>query len=71
MHSVYSHRALTKDSPQPPLTPPTDVYAFTDAVIRADGLHPCADAPLDLRRDVRARVAGRFQAAEDGLQFGQ
>jgi len=50
--------------------PPTDIDAFTDAVIRAEGLDPCADIPLQLRRDVRARVANHFRAAEDE-QFSQ
>ncbi len=45
--------------------PPADVDAFTDAVIRAEGLDPYADIPLHLRRDVRARVAKHFRAAED------
>ena len=45
--------------------PPADVDAFTDAVIRADGLDPYADIPLHLHRDVKARVAKHFRAAED------
>ena len=44
--------------------PPADVDAFTDAVIRADGLDPYA-IPRHLRRDVRARVAKHFRDAED------
>jgi hypothetical protein len=47
--------------------PPGDVDAFTDAVIRAEGLDPNADIPLHLRRDVRARVAKHFSDA-DNLQ---
>jgi hypothetical protein len=50
-------------------SPPTEVDAFTDAVIRADGLDPYADIPLQLRRDVRARVAEYFRKAEDEQQF--
>ena len=50
--------------------PPADVDAFTDAVIRAEGLDPYADIPLHLRRDVRARVAKHFSAAAD-LQESQ
>ena len=50
---------------------PTEVDAFTDAVIRAEGLDPHADIPLHLRRDVRARVAEHFRKAEDEQQFGQ
>ena len=45
--------------------PPDDADTFTDAVIRAEGLDPYADIPLHLRRDVRARVAKHFRAAED------
>jgi hypothetical protein len=52
-------------------SPPTEVDAFTDAVIRAEGLDPHADIPLHLRRDVRARVAEHFRKAEDEQQFGQ
>lgn len=52
-------------------SPPTEVEAFTDAVIRAEGLDPYADIPLHLRRDVRARVAEHFRKAEDEQQFGQ
>jgi hypothetical protein len=44
--------------------PPADVDTFTDAVIQAEGLDPYADIPLHLRRDVRARVARHFKAAE-------
>ena len=52
-------------------SPPTDVDAFSDAVIRAEGLDPHADIPRHLRRDVRARVAEHFRKAEDEWQFGQ
>lgn len=52
-------------------SPPTEVDAFTDAVIRAEGLNPYADIPLQLRRDVRARVAEHFRRAEDERQFGR
>lgn len=52
-------------------SPPTEVDAFTDTVIRAEGLDPYADLPLHLRRDVRARVAEHFRKAEDQQQFGQ
>jgi hypothetical protein len=45
--------------------PPTDADAFTDAVIRAEGLDPYADVPLHLLRDVKARVAKHFKEAED------
>ena len=45
--------------------PPTEVDAFTDAVIRAEGLDPYADIPLHLHRDVKARVAKHFRGAED------
>ena len=50
--------------------PPTDVDAFTDAVIRAEGLDPQADIPRRLRRDIRARVAEHFREAEDEQRFG-
>ena len=50
--------------------PPTDVDAFTDAVIRAEGLDPDAGISLNLRRDMKARVAKHFRAAEDAQQFG-
>ncbi len=52
-------------------SPPTDVDAFTDAVIRAEGLDPHADIPLHMRRDIRSRVAEHFRKAEDEQQFGQ
>jgi hypothetical protein len=52
-------------------SPPTDVDAFTDAVIRAEGLDPHADIPLHMRRDIRARVVEHFRKAEDEQQFGQ
>ena len=45
--------------------PPDDVDAFTDALIRAEGLDPYADIPLHLRRDVRARITKHFKSAED------
>ena len=51
-------------------TPPTDVDAFTDAVIRAEGLDPYA-IPRHLRRDMRARVAEHFRKAEDEQQLGR
>jgi hypothetical protein len=47
-----------------------DVEAFTDAVIRAEGLDPLSDIPLHMRRDIRARVATHFRKAEDVQQFG-
>ena len=46
-------------------TPPSDVDAFTDAVIRAEGLDPYLDIPLRLRRDVKRRVEQHFRDAED------
>ena len=52
-------------------SPPTYVDAFTDAVIRAEGLDPHADIPIHMRRDIRARVAEHFRKAEDEQQFGQ
>lgn len=52
-------------------SPPTDVDAFTDAVIRAEGPDPDADIPLLLRRDVRRRVVEHFRKAEDEQRFGQ
>ena len=52
-------------------SPPTEVDAFTDAVIRAEGLDPSADIPLHLHRDVRARVAEHFRRADDEQQFRQ
>ena len=52
-------------------SPPTEVDAFTDAVIRAEGLDRYADIPLHLRRDVRARVAEHFRKAEDEQQSDQ
>jgi len=47
--------------------PGTDVDAFTDAVIRAEGLNPLADISLHLRRDIRAGVLTHFDKAEDKL----
>lgn len=47
--------------------PPADIDEFTDAVIRAEGLDPYADIPLNLRREVRARVAVHFKDAEESL----
>ena len=52
-------------------SPPTEVDAFTDAVIRAEGLDPHADIPLHMRRDMRSRVAEHFRKAEDEQQFRQ
>ena len=52
-------------------SPPTDVDAFTDAVIRAEGLDSYANIPIHLRRDMRARVAEHFRKAEDEQQFGR
>jgi hypothetical protein len=45
--------------------PPADVDAFTDAVIRSDGLDPHAGIPVRLRRDVRASVMKHFKTMED------
>jgi hypothetical protein len=45
-------------------SPPTEVDAFTDAVIRAEGLDPYADISPHLRRDVRARVSEHFRKAQ-------
>ena len=45
--------------------PGSDIDAFTDAVIMAEGLDPQADIPLNLRRDIRVRVAKHFQAVDD------
>jgi hypothetical protein len=45
--------------------PGTDIDAFTDAVIRAEGLDPEADISLHLRRDIRVRVLKHFKKAED------
>jgi len=45
--------------------PPADIDAFTDAVIRAEGLDPHADIPHHVRRDVRARVAKYFKSAKN------
>jgi hypothetical protein len=47
---------------------PPDVDAFTDAVIRAEGLDPYADIPLRMRRDVRSRVADHFRKAEEEVE---
>ena len=44
--------------------PPKDIDAFTDAVFRAEGLAPLADR--NLRRQVRAKVAGYFERLDDG-----
>ena len=46
-------------------SPPTEVDAFADAVIRAEGLDPYADIWPHLLRDVRARVAEHFRKAQD------
>lgn len=51
-------------------SPPTNVDAFTDAVIRAEGIDP-ADIQLRMRRDIRSRVAEHYRKAEDEQQFGQ
>jgi hypothetical protein len=50
--------------------PPTNVDAFTDAVIRAEGFEPHAGIPKKLHRDVRNRVTKYFEQAEDEEQFG-
>ena len=50
--------------------PPVNADEFADAVIRAEGLDPDSDIPLNLRRDVRNRVAKHFKDAEDEF-FGQ
>jgi hypothetical protein len=52
-------------------SPPTDVDAFTDAVIRAEGLDPNVDIPLHMRRDIRSRVAEHFRRAEDEKLFAE
>lgn len=44
--------------------PPEDIDAFMDAVFRAEGLDPLADRQL--RRQVRARVAGCFERLGEG-----
>ncbi|MBV9927571.1 MAG: hypothetical protein JOZ96_21315 [Acidobacteria bacterium] len=44
--------------------PPEDVDAFTDAVFRAEGLEPTAN--LQLRHQVRAKVAGWFERIGGG-----
>lgn len=46
-------------------SPPTEIDAFTDAVIHAEGLDPQSDMPIRLRRDVRAIVAEHFRKAEN------
>jgi hypothetical protein len=51
---IIPHRLVSGNEP------PADVDAFTDAVIRAEGLDPYADIPLNLRRDIWARVAKHF-----------
>jgi len=51
-------------------SPPTEVDAFTDAVIRAEGLDPYADISLHLRRDVKARVMEHFRKAENEQSLG-
>jgi len=50
-------------------SPPTNVNAFTDAVIRAEGIDP-ADIQLRMRRDIRSRVAEHYRKAEDEQHFG-
>ena len=47
--------------------PEIDVDAFTDVVIRAEGLDPQGDISLNLYRKVRAVVVKHFRAAEDKL----
>jgi hypothetical protein len=47
--------------------PEVEIDAFTDAVIRAEGLDPYADIPTNLRRQVRAIVVKYFKASEDDL----
>jgi len=45
--------------------PETDIDAFTDDVIRSEGLDPYVDITLHLRRKVRAIVVRHFKAAEN------
>jgi hypothetical protein len=45
--------------------PPADPDEFAEAVIRAQGLDPYAEIPLNLRRNIRNRVAQHFRDAED------
>ena len=45
--------------------PEADIDAFTDVVIRAEGLDPYSDIPKRLRRQVREIVVKYFKAAED------
>ncbi|HQW29724.1 MAG TPA: hypothetical protein PK529_11100 [Verrucomicrobiales bacterium] len=51
--------------------PPNEVDAFTDTVIRAEGLNPDVDVPLRSRRQMKATVAEHFRKAEDEQQFRQ
>ena len=48
-------------------SPPTDVDAFADAVIRAEELDSDENIPIHLRRDMRSRVAEHFRKAEDNF----
>jgi hypothetical protein len=52
-------------------SPPTEADAFTDAVIRAEGLNPDVDVPVRSRRQMKATVAEHFRKADDEQQFGQ
>ena len=45
--------------------PESDIDAFTDDVIRSEGLDPYADISSHLRRNVRAIVVRHFKAAEN------
>lgn len=51
-------------------SPLTEIDAFTNEVIRAEGLDLQRDIPIRFRRDVRAIVAEHFRKADGHLQFG-
>jgi len=44
--------------------PETDIDAFTDDVIRSEGIDPINGISLEFRRSVRAIVKNHFRAAE-------
>lgn len=50
--------------------PPADVHAFTDAVLRAEGLDPDRPDSRRLYRDVRDVVAAAFERSTRRVDLG-